>query len=1129
MKNYFNIKKLCFSTAVFLASVLMNKELHAQCVTNPTPWKFEIVNWGWTQEVFHTLTPAQVQNTATPGSVNFSNQGVSGLFRGGYGGLVMLEDTLCLDEDFTLDVRLRNRDATGVQTDMAHDAVIEVTLANGVTFGCKLVGLNQAWAIQNTRLHFGNANVTNRSEMYVNFNPFGGIGQFNGFNNIRLKLQGNTLTFSQVSLVGASEVETSLLSVTNNDPVCKTITKIKVWFKGAGELDRIQVRNNALTTTYLDENFTSCTNYAQFPSCTEPSYNLTYVAPTCNLNRLQFNLASTPLDSTQYSWTGPAGFTSTRKNPFIDFPTAANVGTYTVTIFPKNPCEPTYTRSVNVNFPIFPTPQTFNYMICPGQSFSLPNGGLVSQAGTYRDTLASYIAGCDSIIITNITLGEVIARTDTVLCSAGVVPLNATTNGFGYLWSPSTGLSDSLSRNPIANVNATTAYTVTSALPNSNAPNLVQNPGFELGNIDFTTNYGYNASIINGTGIYTIGANPTSYWNQLAGCTPHSGSNMMIVNGFGDSTSIVWCQTITVQPNTFYNFGFWVQRLRNSVANGIFQMMIDGVNVGTRTTMSVANCSWSEHSASWFSGNNTSISFCIKNVSQSHDPDFALDDIWFKEMCTFTDVVNVTIQQPIANITASTDVSCFGGANGSATATATGIAPFTYAWSNGVNAATASNFTSGTYIVTVTDSAGCIGRDTVVIQQPTQLSVGFVDTTNISCFGLLDGSITAAAAGGLTPYTYSWNTSPVQNGNILQSVGAGTYIVTVADSNNCQANATVTLAQPSQLSMSFSNLTSVSCYGGNDGSAQVAGSGGAGGFSYLWEDNSTGTQNTQLSGGWQKVVMTDANNCSITDSVQIAQPPVFSAIVNDSSDVSCFGMSDGEFSIVTNGGTPGFTYTINGQPSATTQFDSLLAGTYQVVVTDANGCTTSVTYVVSEPDSVHAAITANPSTGIVPATINLTSNSTGNTKQVWMLNGAPLDSNSTYSHLFNQAGEYDMILIATNDNGCPDTAVVKIIISDTLHVIFPNVITPNGDGLNDNFDVKQVGVESIEITFFNRWGEIVNSAKEDNISTPVVSLWDGTVAFGGAYCSDGTYFYVAVIKDLKGAVKSVKGFVQVFR
>lgn len=1119
--------KTSFSTLVLFALCLLKVDLSAQCVTNPAPWKFEIVNWGWTQQIHHTVTPAQIQNTSATGSINFLNEG--NLFLGGYGGMVTLIDTLCLDSNFAIDVRLRNRDNTGVQDAMAYDAVIIVTLANGVTLGCKVVGSNQAWAVQNTRLHFGNADVTNRNELYVNFNPLGGIGLFNGFNNIRLKVQGNTLTYSQVSSLGSSEIETNSLSVINNDPVCKTITKIQVLFKGAGELDRIQVRNSALTTTYLDEDFRSCTNYAQFPSCTEPSYNLTYVAPTCNTNRLQFSLASTPQDSTQYSWTGPAGFTSTMKNPFVDFPTSANVGTYTVTIRPKNPCEPTYTRSINVNFPTFPTPQTFNYMICPGQTINLPGGGQATQAGTYRDTLASSIAGCDSIIITNIILGEVIARTDTVLCSAGTVPLNAITNGFGYLWSPSTGLSDSLARNPIASVNATTTYTVTSALPNLNAPNLVQNPGFEAGNIDFTTNYGYNASIINGTGIYTIGANPTTYWNQLDNCSPHSGTSMMIVNGWGDSTAIVWCQTITVQPNTFYNFGFWVQRLRSSAANGVFQMMIDGVNVGGRMTMPVSNCSWLDHSASWFSGNNTSISFCIKNVSQSHDPDFAIDDIWFREMCTFTDVVNVTIQQPVANITASTNVSCFGGNNGSATATATGFAPFSYAWSNGVNTATASNFTAGTYIVTVTDSVGCVGRDTVTITAPSLLNVNFIDTTGISCFGAFDGSVTATASGGTAPYSYLWNTNPVQNGNILQNAGVGTYVVTVTDSNNCQANGTIVFTQPNQLTMSFSNLTSVSCYGGNDGSAEVTGNGGAGGFTYLWEDNSTGTQNTQLTGGWHSVVMTDANNCSITDSVQIVQPPVFSVLVSDSSNVSCFGMSDGKFSVATNGGTPTFTYTLNGQTATTTQFDSLSAGNYQIVVTDMNGCTASVTHVVSEPDSVHAAITANPSTGIVPATINLTSNSEGNTKQVWMLNGAPLDSNVTYSHLFNQAGEYDMILIATNDNGCPDTATVKIIISDTLHVIFPNVITPNGDGLNDNFDVKQVGVESIEITFFNRWGEIVNSAKEDNISTPVVSLWDGTVAFSGAYCSDGTYFYVAVIKDLKGAVKSVKGFVQVFK
>ncbi len=1114
------MKRILF---LFIATILIvgnGQKALAQCAPSATPWKFEILNWGWTQQVFHTLTPAQVQNTASPGSVNFLNQ--SSLFQGGYGGMVSLDDTLCLNQDFALDVRLRNVDNQTPQTDMANDAVIQVTLANGVRLGCRLVGY--AWANNNNQLYFGTSSIANRANLRLNFTEF--LYLHNGFNNVRLRLQGNTLTFSQIDIWGN---ETRQESVTFNDPVCKTITKIEIWFKGAGEVDRVQVRDNALTTTYLDENFLSCTSYSQFPSCTEPVYNLSYVAPTCNLNRLQLNLNSTPVDSTSYSWTGPNGFTSTLKNPFINFPTSVNQGTYTVTIRPKNPCLPTYTRSINVTFPTFPTPQTFNRMICPGQTYTLPSGTVVSQAGTYNDTLASYIPGCDSIIITNLTLGNVTARTDTILCSPGIVPLQASSNGFGYLWSPSTGLSDSLIANPIANVNATTTYTVTSALPNFNAPNLVQNPGFEGGNTGFSSAYTYSNFSLTANSLYTVGANPATFWSSLAACSPHVGSNMLIFNGFSDSTYTLWCQTITVQPNTFYDMGFWAQSVRNSNANASLQFSINGTNVGPRMTIPFATCNWNSYSTYWFSGNNTSINVCIKNVSLSNDPDFALDDIWFREMCTFTDVVNVQVQQPVASISNVSNVSCFGGNNGAATASATGLSPFSYAWSNGANTAAVNNFTQGTYIVTVTDSVGCIGRDTVIITEPTQLTVSFADSVAISCFGLSDGGVRAVANGGTSPYTYSWNSTPIQNTNVLQNVAAGSYVVTVLDSNNCSATATVTISQPNQITMSFTNVTDVSCYGGNDGAAEVVGAGGSGNFTYQWEDNTTSAQNAALTGGWHSVEITDGSNCSITDSVFINQPPVFTAFVQDSVSVLCFGMNNGEFSVGVNGGSPGFTYTLNGQIQVTTNFDSLSAGSYTVIVTDANGCTATITHVVAEPDSVHASIDANPLTGLVPTTVNFNSNSTGNTNQVWVLNGAPLDSTSSYSHLFTQAGEYEVILIATNDNGCPDTTSIKIVISDSVHTIFPNVITPNGDNMNDDFDVKQSGVKSIEIVFYNRWGNVVNSNKVDNIVNPVVTLWDGTTSVGGNPCSAGTYFYDAVVEDLNGKKTKVKGTVQIFR
>lgn len=1109
-----------FVLITFLLAKALN--LWAQpCASTSNPWLFQAIQW-WDNQPIATFTPTQVNTTTAPGYINFLAQ--AGSIPPGYGGKVTLNDTLCINNDFTLDVRLRNRDNATGQEFMAYDAIIRVTLDNNVTFGCKLVDYSQAWAYVNTELYYGSTSVSNDGRLAIDYNNAG--LQTNGFNTIRLRLNGNALEFSQVAILG---LETSTMNITYTGPVCKTITKIEIWFKGAGEVDLVRVRNNANTITYLNEDFTNCSSYAQFPSCTEPVYNLSYTAPTCNLNRLQLNLNSTPTDSTSYSWVGPNGFTSTLKNPFINFPTTVNQGTYTVTIRPKNPCLPTYTRSINVTFPTFPLPQTFTRMLCPGETFTLPSGTVVSQAGTYNDTLASSIAGCDSIIITNITLGNVTARTDTILCNPGVVPLNATSNGFGYLWSPSTGLSDSLIANPTATINSSITYTVTSALPNFNAPNLVQNPGFEAGNVQFTSNYTFSTTALTANSLYGIGANPNSYFNQFANCTPRTGIMMAMFNGFQDSTYSLWCQTIAVQPNTFYDLGFWAQSIRNSGVNAELQIVIDGVNVGPRMIVTPATCNWQSYSTAWFSGAATSISFCIRNVSNSNDPDFALDDIWFKEMCTFTDQVNIIVQQPAVSISNIANVSCFGGNDGTATANAVGIAPFTYLWSNGETTATATGLTEGTFIVTVTDSVGCEGRDTIIITEPTQLTVTLADTTNISCFGLTDGSVRAIATGGVAPYTYSWNSSPVQNSNVLQNVPAGSYTITVTDSNSCNASANVTLTEPTQLSMNFSNITDVSCFGGNDGTAEVAASGGSPSYVFEWDNNVIGNQNTSLTGGWHTVELIDGNNCSIIDSVFINQPPVFSAFANDSNSVTCFGMNDGAFEIGVIGGFPNFTYTVNGQTQSSVQVDSLLAGSYTVVVTDANGCTATFTHTVTQPDSVYAEIDADPTMGLVPTTVNFTSNSTGYSSLTWMLNNGVLDTTNAYSHLFTQPGEYEVLLIATNENGCTDTAKVMIFIADSVHAIFPNVITPNGDGSNDFFDVKQSGVKAITIVIYNRWGTQIYSNFVDNITSPVITLWDGKTAVGGNECSEGTYYFDAVLEDLNGKKSKAKGFVHLFR
>src|SRR4029077_11193015 len=110
---------------------------------------------------------------------------------------------------------------------------------------------------------------------------------------------------------------------------------------------------------------------------------------------------------------------------------------------------------------------------------------------------------------------------------------------------------------------------------------------------------------------------------------------------------------------------------------------------------------------------------------------------------------------------------------------------------------TAANLSAGTYIVTVTDSNGCTNTDTVTITQPAPL-IAPTSTLNVSCFGANDGMVLVVASGGVKPYNYAW-TPKVSKGGVGTNLFAGTYSITVTDSNGCSTNTIGVVSQPAVL------------------------------------------------------------------------------------------------------------------------------------------------------------------------------------------------------------------------------------------------------------------------------------------------------------------------------------------
>ncbi|HRD51725.1 MAG TPA: choice-of-anchor L domain-containing protein, partial [Flavobacteriales bacterium] len=324
--------------------------------------------------------------------------------------------------------------------------------------------------------------------------------------------------------------------------------------------------------------------------------------------------------------------------------------------------------------------------------------------------------------------------------------------------------------------------------------------------------------------------------------------------------------------------------------------------------------------------------------------------------------VPVTIAQPAAalgsSIASQTDVSCFGGTNGSATVSANGgTAPYSYNWNStpAQSGATATNLAAGSYTCTITDANGCSTTRNVTIAQPAAaLSSSISAQTHASCFGSSNGSATVSANGGTSPYNYSWNTIPVQTSAIATGLSAGSYTCTISDANGCTTTRNVTITQPAAaLSSSIAAQNNVSCFGGSNGSATMSVSSGTTPYTYSWNTSpaqSAATANNLPAGIWTCTI-SDANGCSIAQVVNILQPATaLGSSITAQSNASCFAGSNGSATVQATGGTGPYSYswnTIPAQTSATTT--DLGAGSYTCTIADANGCTTTRNVTITQP------------------------------------------------------------------------------------------------------------------------------------------------------------------------------------
>lgn len=702
-------------------------------------------------------------------------------------------------------------------------------------------------------------------------------------------------------------------------------------------------------------------------------------SPVCVNNQINLNAnASGGLPAYTYAWSGPLSFNSTSGSPSIANATLAMGGAYNVTVTDQNFCSTTGSTSVVIN--------------------PLPNGSISGSS-----TICS---GASSVITFNFTIGTApfsVIYTD----GTNIYTKNGVNNGDTAQVAPVATATYTLAQITDANGcvrgsgflgGATVTVAPLPTITSVNVTDVLCNGG-NTGALTITASSGtppYQYSINNGSTFQTsatFGSLTAGTYNLVVsdaqGCSSPAGQNSVTVNEpavlnhttvlVDASCANVFDGSITITatggvPNYTYSLNGGPSQTGNAFtglaggnyviqvndANGCFDTSHVTINNSYGVTGSIVN----QTDVSCFGGSDGTVTLQLSGGIPPYS--YSINGVIFQPSPTFTGLaagnyvaqlrdskgciayVNVSILQPNllqALVDSVSNILCNGGTTGGIYISVTGgTAPYSYLWSTGDTTQDITGITAGTFTVAIVDSKGCSTAAGATISQPLPLFLSIASYQNLNCFNDSSGAIDVTVSGGVPPYSFAWSEGSISED--IYGLDAGAYSVTVTDANGCVQSISQTLTEPTLISTSVTAVN-VTCAGAQNGSVDLTVSGGTPGYNYLWSNGLTTQDLNGVGGGTYTVVVTDSKGCNAVNTATVNEGLPLSVIATVTN-ILCNGNTNGAIDITVSGGATPYTYAwSNG--SANEDLNNLSAGVYTVTVTDANGCSATASYTITQP------------------------------------------------------------------------------------------------------------------------------------------------------------------------------------